>query len=170
MTRSFSRWRTPRIVSASWTARSSDRPAGTTIVSSPPRTASMSASEPSSSLLSAPRALSERLRNSCPGLGSPTNDSRMLTRFIYASYPRREGLDGAGRALPKRELWGGGDEALLGFGVLGSGEGELSADELGVGTVAQDELVVGALLGNAPAVEDDDAVGVAHGGEAVGDD
>lgn len=47
----------------------------------------------------------------------------------------------------------------------------LDSPEVGVGALGfGDEFIVGALLGDGPIGEDEDAVSVADGGEAVGDD
>src|SRR5687768_5115455 len=133
------------MVSASSTARLSGRPEGMTMVSSPPRTASRRASEPSSSRVAVPSAPSERSRNSWPGLGSPENDSRMLTRFICPSYPR------GGRPLGQ-----GAEE----------GEGDVLEDVAGCGVDARGALDLVAALGVRLAGGDvaDGAVGVADDG------
>ena len=57
-----------------------------------------------------------------------------------------------------------------GAGDLVGGGRRLAGDQAGVGAVAGHELVVAADLDDAAVVEDDDAVGVADGAEAVGDD
>src|SRR5438045_267287 len=46
----------------------------------------------------------------------------------------------------------------------------LEGEHVGVVAAGRDQFVVRALLGHAPVVEDDDAVGAADGGETVGDD
>ena len=52
----------------------------------------------------------------------------------------------------------------------GTGGDERGAAEAGVHAVLRDKFIVRALLNHAAMVEDVDAVGVAHGAQAVGDD
>src|SRR5688500_2900100 len=65
------------------------------------------------------------------------------------------------------------NRALLTPGGDGGGiavAGGLFFVEVGVGAVEGDEVGVGALLDDAPVLDDDDAVGHLYGGKAVGDE
>src|SRR5687767_8938849 len=81
-----------------------------------------------------------------------------VVRVQFSGFRVQEGGDGGGwRALSELA-----SEVFF--------EVALDAPEALVETFLAGELVVGALLGNAAVFEDDDAVGVHEGGEAVGDE